>query len=259
MGLVGGSHQAVLSPIWQGESALPVRIDSAGALHLTGIGGNKVPDERTILNFRHLLERHGLGKVLFETIKEHLAEQGLKLREGTILDAGIIAAPSSRKNRSGERDSEMKQSKKGKQWHFGMKLHIGTDEQTGLVDSLATTAANVHDLRPSEQLLHGEEVRVRADAGYGGIEKRQAHRDRQVAWHIAMGAGQRRKLARDSLENLMEWCNSSVRSKVEHIFFYVKQMFDYSKSRYRGLGKKENRLALLLGFANLLRSQSCGV
>ena len=156
--------------------------------------------------------------MLFETIKEHLAEQGLKLREGTILDASIIAAPSSTKTIKGEGDSEMKQTSKGKQWHFGMKLHIGVDAQTGLVHSLATTAANVHDLRPSEQLLHGEEVRVRADAGYGGIEKRQAHRDRQVAWHIAIRAGQGRKLARDALEHLMEWCKSSVRSKVEHIF-----------------------------------------
>lgn len=126
----------------------------------TGIRRNKVPDETTILNFRHLVERHGLGKVLFETIKQHLAEQGLKLREGTILDAGIIAAPSSRRNRSGERDPEMKQTKKGKQWHFGMKLHVGVDDQTGVVHSLATTAANVHDLTPSEQLLHGEEVCV---------------------------------------------------------------------------------------------------
>ena len=114
MGSVGGSDQAVLpSGGRQGESGLPVRIDSAVALHLTGIGGNKVPDERTILNFRHLLERHGLGKVLLESIKEHLAEQGLKLREGTILDGSIIAAPSSRKNRRGEGDAQMKQSKQG--------------------------------------------------------------------------------------------------------------------------------------------------
>ena len=143
----------------------------------------------------------------------------------------------------------MKQTRKGKQWHFGMKLHIGVDEQTALVHSLVSTAANVHDLRPSDQLLHGEEVRLRADAGYGGIEKGPSHEDRQVAWHIAMRAGQGRKLARDPLEHLMEWCKSSVRAK-------VKQMFGYCKTRYRGLGKKENRLALLLGFANLLRSES---
>ena len=113
----------------------------------------------------------------------------------------------------------MKQSSKGKQWHFGMKLHIGVDEQTALVDSLASTAANVHDLSLSDQLLHGEEVRVRDDAGYGGIEKRQAHQNRQVAWHIAIRAGQRRKLARDQQKRLMEECKSSVRAKVEHVFF----------------------------------------
>ena len=157
----------------------------------------------------------------------------------------------------GERDGEMKQSSKGKQWHFGMKLHIGVDDQTGLAHSLATTAANVHDLVPSEDLLQGEEERVRGDAGYQGIEKREGHKDRQVAWHIAMRPDQRRRLAREQLEKLMEQCKSSVRAKVEHLFFYVKQMFGYNKTRYRGLAKNENRLALLLGFANLLRGESC--
>ena len=131
----------------------------------TGIRLNKVPDETTILNFRHLLERHGLGRVLFESIKEHLAEQGLMLKEGTILDASIIAAPPSTKNRTREGDPEMQQTKKGNQWSFGMKLHIGVDAQSGLVHSLATTSAKMHDLRASEQLLHGEEVRLWGDAG----------------------------------------------------------------------------------------------
>ena len=222
----------------------------------TGIRLEKVPDETTILNFRHLLEGHGLGKVLFETIKEHLAEEGLVLKEGTIMDASIIASSASRKNRKRERDPEMKQTKKGNQWHFGMKLHIGVDDQTGVAHSLATTAANVHDLVPSEELLHGEEERVWGDAGYQGMEKREEHKDRQVTWHIAMRSGQRRKLARDQLERLMEECKSSVRAKVEHLFFYMKQMFGYNKTRYRGLAKNENRLALLLGFANLLRGES---
>ena len=163
--------------------------------------------------------------MLLETIKEHLAEQELKLREGTLLDAGIIAAPSSRKNRTGERDSEMKQTRKGSQWHLGMKLHIGVNAQRGVVHSLATSAANVHEMTPSEELLHGEEARVRGDAGYGGIERCSAHQDSQVAWHIALRAGQRRKLAGDPLAQLMEQCKSSVRAKVEHIFFTVKKMF----------------------------------
>ena len=225
----------------------------------TGISLSKVPDETTILNFRHLLERHGLGAVLFESIKEHLSEAGLLLKEGTIVDASIIEAPSSTKNRKRERDPEMKQTRKGNQWRWGMKLHVGVDDQSGLVHSLATTSANMHDLRASEELLHGEEVRVWGDAGYRGIEKREAHEDRQVAWHIAMRPSQRRRLARDELERLMEECKSSVRAKVEHVFFYVKQMFGYRKVRYRSLAKNKNRLALLLGFANLLRAESCMV
>ena len=220
---------------------------------------NKVPEETTILNFRHLLERHGLGQVLFESIKNHLAEEGLILKEGTIVDASIIEAPASTKNRKRERDPEMKQTRKGNQWHFGMKLHVGVDDQSGLVHSLATTSAKVHDLTASEQLLHGEEDRVWGDVGYRGMDKREAHKDRQVAWHIAIGPSQRRRLARDELERLMEECKSSVRAKVEHVFFYVKQMFDYGKVRYSSLGKNENRLSLLLGFANLLRADSCMV
>ena len=225
----------------------------------TGISLSKVPDETTILNFRHLLESHGLGQVLFESIKEHLSEAGLMLKEGRIVDASIIEAPSSTKNRKRERDPEMKQTRKGNQWHFGMKLHVGVDDKSGLVHSLATTSANVHDLTASEELLHGEEARVWGDAGYRGIEKREAHKDRQVAWHITMRPSQRRRLAGDELERLMEECKSSVRAKVEHMFFYVKQMFGYSKVRYRSLAKNENRLALLLGFANLLRAESCMV
>ena len=130
----------------------------------TGISVKKVPDETTILNFRHLLERHGLGQVLFESIKDHLAGAGLMLKEGTI-DASIIEAPAWTKNRKRERDPEMEQTRKGNQWHFGMKLHVGVDDQNGLVHSLVTTSAKVDDLTASEKLLHGEEVRVWGDAG----------------------------------------------------------------------------------------------
>ncbi len=225
----------------------------------TGISQKKIPDETTILNFRYLLERHGLGQVLFESIKEHLSEEGLILKEGTIVDASIMEAPTSMKDRTRERDPEMKQTRKGNQWHLGMKLHVGVDDQSSLVHSLATTPANRHDLTASEQLFHGEEVRGWGDAGYRGMEKREAHKDCQVAWPIAMGLSQRRRLARDELERLMEACQSSVRAKVEQVFFSVKQMFDYGKVRYRSLAKNENRLALLLGFANLLRAESCMV
>ena len=132
-----------------------------------------LPDETTILNFRHLLERHELGKGLLDEINAHLESQGLRLREGTIVDASIIEAPSSTKNRAGERDPEMHQTKKGNQWHFGMKAHIGVDSETGIVHSLSTTAANVHDVTEAHGLLHGGETQVWCDAGYQGVHKRE--------------------------------------------------------------------------------------
>ena len=222
-----------------------------------GIRLEQAPDESTILNFRRRLERHGLGRKLFERINEDLAKQGLLLKKGSILDAAIIEAPASRKNRKRERDGEMQPTKKGKQWHFGMKLHSGVDEESGMVHSMETTSANVHDLTPSEKLLHGEEVRVWGDAGYGGIEKREERQDRHVTWCIAMRPGKRRRVALTEIAALLEGCKASVRAKVEHIFFYIKRMFGYQKVRYRGLGKNQNRLALLLGFVNLLRAESC--
>ena len=135
-------------------------------LRLTG----PLPDETTILNFRHLLERHGLGRGLFEEINAHLAERGYRVRAGTIVDASIIAAPSSTKNREGARDPEMHQTRKGNEWHFGMKAHIGVDAETGLVHGVRATPANTHDLREAVALLHGGEEEVWADAGYRGIE-----------------------------------------------------------------------------------------
>ena len=138
-----------------------------------------LPDETTILNFRHLLERHNLGQGLLEEISAHLESQGLKLREGTVVDASIIEAPSSTKNRAGERDPEMHQTKKGNQWHFGMKLHIGVDSETGLVHRMSATAANAHDVSEAHNLLHrglGGETVVWGDAGYQGVGKREENR-----------------------------------------------------------------------------------
>ncbi len=153
---------------------------------------DSLPDETTILNFRRFLERHNLGKKLFGEINEHLAEHGLMMREGSIVDASIIAAPSSTKNKEKKRDPEMHQTRKGNQWHFGMKLHIGVDDLTGLVHSLDTSSANTHDLDVADKLLHGEERRVFGDAGYRGIEKRESHQDREVTWHIAERPGKRK-------------------------------------------------------------------
>lgn len=223
----------------------------------TGVRLDKVPDETTILNFRRRLEHHELGRGLFEEINAHLAEQGLSLKEGTIIDASIIAAPPSTKNRAGSRDPEMHQTKKGNQWFFGMKLHIATDDVLGIVHSLETTAANVHDLTPTEALLHGEESRVWTDAGYQGIEKRPAHRDREVEWHVAMRPGKRKQMDDDDPILGIERCKSRIRAKVEHPFRLVKQVFGYTKVRYRGLAKNTQRLALLLGFSNLMTAEPC--
>jgi IS5 family transposase len=211
-----------------------------------------IPDETTILNFRHLLEEHALGKKLFKEINAHLDDQGLILKEGTIVDASIIAAPTSTKNKARERDPEMHQTKKGNEWHFGMKMHIGTDDELGLVHSVTGTSANVHDITEAERLLHGEEERVRGDSGYRGIDKRPEHRDRDTNWQISMTPSKRRLLNPRSVEARQEKSKASIRAKVEHPFRYVKQMFGYSKVRYRGLQKNMERIHLLLGFSNLL-------
>ncbi len=214
-----------------------------------------LPDETTILNFRHLLDKHELGTGLMEEINRHLESQGLRLQEGTIVDASIIAAPSSTKNRSKERDPEMRQTKKGNEWHFGMKLHIGVDSETGVVHSVSTTPANVHDVTETPRLLHGGETQVWGDAGYQGVDKRPENRDLEVEWQVAMRPGQRRKLKVGSDDAAREKRKASVRAKVEHPFLYVKRRFGYTKVRYRGLAKNTQRLALLLGFANLMRAE----
>ena len=213
-----------------------------------------LPDESTILHFRHLLEEHQLGQGLFAEINAHLESQGLRLREGTIVDATIIEAPSSTKNRTGQRDPQMRQVKKGNQYHFGMKLHIGVDAVTGLVHSLATTSANVHDVTETHRLLHGEESQVWGDAGYVGVQ-REENLGRAVDWQVAMRPGQRRKLAPGSLAALAGQVKASVRAKWEHPFWDVKGRFDYAKVRYRGLAKNTERVALLLGLSNLKTAQ----
>ena len=214
-----------------------------------------LPDETTILNFRHLLERHQLGQGLLEEINAHLESQGLRLREGTIVDASIIEAPSSTKNRCGKRDPEMHQTKKGNQWHFGMKAHIGVDADTGIVHSLSTTAANAHDVTEAHNLLHGGETQVWCDAGYQGVHKREENLGREVEWQVAMRPGKRRKLDPESAEASAEKHKASVRAKVEHPFLKVKRIFGYAKVRYRGVAKNTERLALLFGLGNLLTAE----
>ena len=214
-----------------------------------------LPDETTILNFRHLLERHNLGQGLLQEINAHLESQGLRLREGTIVDATIIEAPSSTKNRTGERDPEMHQTKKGNQWHFGMKAHIGVDSETGIVHSMTATAANVHDVTEAHKLLHGGETVVWGDAGYQGVHKREENLGLEVGWQVAMRPGKRRQLEPGSEEELAEKSKASVRAKVEHPFLRLKRLFGYVKVRYRGLAKNAERLALLFGLGNLLAAE----
>ena len=194
---------------------------------------------------------------------KRLTIPGMALKEGTIVDATIIQAPSSTKNREGKRDPEMYQTRKGKQYYFGMKLHIGVDAETGLVRSMETTPANVHDVTQAGKLLHGEERRVWGDAGYTGVGKREENQGLSVEWLVALKPGKRRLLERGGLEEWFEKTKASVRAKslpptrsgVEHPFLDVKRIFGYEKVRYRGLPKNHERLAVLLGITNLIRSQ----
>ena len=221
------------------------------------MGEDRLPDESTILRFRHLLEAHNLSLQILATVNATLMAKGLLLKQGTVVDATLIAAPSSTKNQDGERDPEMHQTKKGNQWHFGMKAHAGVDADSGLVHSVATTAANAHDVTQAHALLHGEETDVFADSGYRGVEKREEiqaqHPD--VNWHIAMMPGKRRALDKGTpmgaiLEKL-EQTKARIRAKVEHPFRVIKRQFGYVKVKYRGLAKNTANLVTLFALSNL--------
>ncbi len=215
---------------------------------------DRIPDETTILAFRHLLEKQNLGEQIFQTVKAHLKEHGMAMKQGTIIDATLIAAPSSTKNRAGDRDPEMHQTCKGKQWHFGMKVHIGVDKDTGLIHSVETTAANVHDLTPAADLLHGEEEVVYADAGYQGIDKREEMEGKTVVFRVAMRPGKRRVLPdtpEGRLENLVEAAKAHIRAKVEHPFRVIKQQFGFQKTRLRGMTKNCCKIKVLAALTNL--------
>lgn len=231
--------------------------DSQAIRRFVGIDLNRetAPDATTLLKFRHLLEAHQLTASIFNAINVHLAEKGLFLREGTIVDATLIAAPPSTKNKEGKRDAEMHQSKKGNQWHFGMKAHIGVDAQSGLVHTLVATSANVHDVTQAQALLHGDETDVFGDAGYQGVEKREENLALPVNWHIAMRPSKRKALDNSAVGELMEkleHAKASIRAKVEHPFHVVKNLFQHRKARYKGLAKNTAQLFSLFGFANLL-------
>ena len=233
--------------------------DSQAMLHFMGIDGSaaRVPDATTLLLFRQLLEAHGLTKAILVEVNAYLAEHKLTLREGTIVDATIIAAPSSTKNKAKERDPEMHQTKKGNQWYFGMKAHIGVDAKSGLVHTVTGTAANEADVTQTAELLHGEEKEVYADAGYVGVEKRKeiVEKAKDVKFHVAAKRGGIKAMAEGSLKELtvrLEKLKASVRAKVEHPFHILKNLFKHRKLRYRGLSKNTAQLHTLFALANLV-------
>ena len=219
------------------------------------LGGlDNVPDETTILNFRRLLETHGLAARMLEAVNAHLARKGQSLRSGTIVDATLIAAPSSTKNADHARDPEMRQTKKGNQWYFVMKAHIGVDEFSGLVHHVHCTAANVADVTVTHALLHGKEDSVFGDSGYTGADKREELQDCEAAFFIAakrsvlQAIGNKRERAR---EQRWEHFKASVRAKVEHPFRVIKRQFGYTKVRYRGLAKNTAQVLTLFALSNL--------
>ncbi len=224
-----------------------------------GIRLEAVPDESTILQFRHLLEEHGLTEQIFRVINQTLAERGLFLKAGSIVDASLIAAPTSTKNQSQARDPEMHSSKKGNQWFFGSKFHIGVDSETGLVHTLKVTSGHVSDIAEAASLLHGEEQFVHGDAGYQGLDKRpEMKSENPPTCVIAMRPGKLAKLTKDDSEEarLLRRAASELasrRAKVEHVFRDIKIRFGYAKNRYRGLAKNAARLTFLTAIANVLR------
>jgi transposase, IS5 family len=216
-------------------------------------GVQRLPDETTILRFRHLLEKHDLATDMLRVVNDILQAKGLTMKKGTVVDATLIAAPSSTKNAEGQRDPEMHQTKKGKQWYFGMKAHIGVDAYSGLVHSVAGTAANVNDVTQAGALLHGQEEVAFGDAGYQGVHKRGEAQG--PTWHVAMRPGLRRKLnpfiEPEFIAEQAEKLKASVRAKVEHPFRVLKRQFGYTKVRYRGLVKNTAQIVTLFALSNL--------
>ncbi|MCK2084253.1 IS5 family transposase [Aeromonas sp. 3925] len=213
-----------------------------------------IPDRTTIMNFRHLLVQHQLARQLFDAVNQWLSDAGIMMKQGTLVDATLIEAPSSTKSK---RDGEMHQTKKSNQWYFGMKANIGVDAKSGLAHSLETTAANEHDLNQVGNLLHGKEESVFADAGYQGAENREELADVEAEWAIAMRPGKLRELKKHPRKNkaviAVEKLKSSVRAKMEYPFQIIKCQFGFVKARFKGLRKNDNQLAMLFTLANLLR------
>jgi IS5 family transposase len=217
------------------------------------LGHDAIPDETTILNFRHLLERHDLTKSMFDAVSSHLEDKGALLRGGTILDATLIAASPSTKNKAGKRDAQMSQSKKGNQWYFGMKAHIGVDARSGLVHAAGVTTGKVHDAKVMDNLIRENDRAVFADKGYVNEKKKRAARAAGVCWAVKEQRKPGRQLS--SSQKKRNRRHGSVRAKVEHVFRVLKCQFGYRKVRYRGIAKNGAQVFALLALANLYLSR----
>ena len=233
------------------EACEDALLDSTALRRFVGIdlGCERVPDATTLLRFRRLLEKHELGEALFAKVGQVLQAQGLRVGTGTIVDATIIGAPSSTKNADGQRDPEMHQTRKGQQWYFGMKVHIGVDSRSGLVHSAVVTAANTHDKHPLPDLLHGNERRVYGDSAYASQKALIASKAPQA--HDFTNQRVRKTGEVDEAERSRNRNKSRVRARVEHVFAVVKRLWGFTKVRYRGLAKNATRSFVALGLANI--------
>ena len=242
------------------EGTVAEVIDSRAFSEFCGVeSSNQVPNGDTLGRFRNLLIRNGIQEKLFTQVVEQLEARGLLLKKGTIVDSTLISAPSSTKNAKKERDPEAHSTKKGKNWYFGYKAHIGVDKNTGLVHTLKTTAANVHDVTMTSQLLNGEEQTVYGDSGYLGAEKREDavlrnKNGKKIQYKINRRPSQSKNNSTRSKAQVKRRKRekSSVRAKVEHVFAVVKSRFRYRKTRYRGLRKQAAKLNMVFALANLI-------
>ncbi|MEQ8929373.1 MAG: IS5 family transposase [Silicimonas sp.] len=229
--------------------------DSDAMRRFAGIelGDDRIPDETTILNFRHLLEQHGLTEAIFAEVNGHLAGKGITLRSGTLVDATIIDAPSSTKNQAGKRDPEMTSTKKGNDWYFGMKAHVGVDADSGITHSLETSTAKLHDSQVWDELLHGDEDTVWADKGYVNAARQAAFEAPGKFWGVMRKApaGGRLHPVDEQINRLI----ARVRAKVEHPFRVIKRQFGYTRTRYRGLAKNRAQLFTLFALGNLFQAR----
>lgn len=226
--------------------------DITAMRRFAGVALSSIPDETSILHFRHLLERHGLTEVLFRQTERYLSDKGLILNEGTIVDATIIHAPTSTKNQERQRDPEMKQTKKGNQWYFGMKAHVGTDPQ-GFVHSIAVTDASIHDSQVMDDLIHGEEYAVYGDKAYASQQRQADYEAKGMAWRVSRKAGRGQKLT--TAELAWNRHQSRTRAMGEHAFGVVKHLWGYTKVRYKGLEKNAAQVFTLFALANLYRAR----